>query len=556
LTRAFRPSAAHRGGPFGVRPGPLSGAAAAYALAAGLLVPPGIGAAASLCARGPLADSVATAVEELADRANVGALAVSLDHGDTLVALGEGRRFIPGSNTKIFTTSAFLRAFGPEARFSTSLEARGKVDRGKPGAVRLKGDLTLRPAGVPDVAAILAPGSRGLIDSLAVLLRAGGLERFEGTLWVDGTLFADEPYGPGWEIEDIPYSYGALAAPVFANGNSATLLVTGGSKGVTLALDPPETPLTLASDASVVDGATGAIDIQREPGSRVLHVIGAVPRGATLKRQVSVPDPDSTAGLWLIGAMRRAGIDVPRAQVRVVPHGDAADRPAGKSSGRDRDAPPPAAGADTGWTAVGKDHSSAVVSLRSPTAAAMIGVVLELSLNPEAEGLLRLLDPAPLEKRREAGLAAERRSAAAAGIDTLDLSLVDGSGLSPQNLATPRSLVGWLAALARDSTLAGPFRAALATPGENGTLKRRFAGLPPGADLRAKSGTLTNVSSLSGYVTTAAGERIAFAIMTNGNRGSVASAKQLEERIVAMLARRGSVAAEGFSGSAPPRIPR
>ena len=513
-----------------------------------------MGAAASFCARGPLADSVATAVGELADRANVGALAVSLDRGDTLVALDESRRFIPGSNTKIFTTSAFLRAFGPEARFSTALQARGKVDRGRQGAVRLKGDLILRPAGVPDVVPILAPGSRGLIDSLALLVRAGGLERFEGTLWVDGTLFADEPYGPGWEIEDIPYSYGALATPVFANGNSATLLVTGGPKSVTLALDPPETPLTLVSEATVIDAPTGGIDVQREPGSRALHVIGVVPRGATIKRQVSVPDPDSTAGLWLIGAMHRAGIDVSRARVRLVPHDDAAE-PGHQRPGGDG-APPPAALADTGWAAVARDRSAFVVSLRSPPAAAMVGVVLELSLNPEAEGLLRLLDPAPLEKRREAGLVAERQAAARAGIDTLDLSLVDGSGLSPQNLATPRSLVGWLAALARDSTLAMPFRAALATPGENGTLKRRFAGLPPGADLRAKSGTLTNVSSLSGYVTTAAGERIAFAIMTNGNRGSVASAKQLEERIVGMLARRGSAAAEGFSGSAPQRIPR
>ncbi|MGE5180225.1 MAG: D-alanyl-D-alanine carboxypeptidase/D-alanyl-D-alanine-endopeptidase [Bacteroidota bacterium] len=551
MTRADA-KAVHRGGPFGIRPGLLFGGVVVGALVA----PFAARAAGPLRVRGPLADSVATAVEELADRANVGVLAVSLDRGDTLVALDESRRFIPGSNTKVFTTSAFLRSFGPEARFPTTLEARGKADRGKRGAVRLKGDLILRPAGVPDVVPILAPGSRGLIDSLAFLARAGGLERFEGTIWVDGTLFAEEPFGPGWEIEDVPYSYGAPPAPVFANGNAATLFATGGPKGVALTIDPPETPLTLRSDAVVVDAATGAIDVHREPESHVLYVTGAVPRGATLKKQVSVPDPDSTAGLWLIGAMRRAGIDVSRAQVRLVPHEipAASDHPA--ATPRHDGAPPPAAPADTGWAAVTKERPSAVVSFRSPPAAAMVGVVLELSLNPEAEGLLRLLDPASREKRREAGLVAERQAAARAGIDTLDLSLVDGSGLSPQNLATPRSLVGWMAALARDSTLAGPFRAALATPGENGTLKRRFAGLPPGADLRAKSGTLTNVSSLSGYVTTAAGERIAFAIMTNGNRGSVASAKQLEERIVGMLARRGGAAAEGFSGSVPPRIPR
>ena len=113
-----------------------------------------------------------------------------------------------------------------------------------------------------------------------------------------------------------------------------------------------------------------------------------------------------------------------------------------------------------------------------------------------------------------------------------------------------------LAALARDSVLAGPFRGGLASPGENGTLKRRFAGLDPRADLRAKTGTLTNVSSLSGYVNTVSGERIAFAVMTNGNRGSTASAKRLEERIVEMLARRGGAAETAMPGSPPPRIPR
>jgi D-alanyl-D-alanine carboxypeptidase/D-alanyl-D-alanine-endopeptidase (penicillin-binding protein 4) len=185
----------------------------------------------------------------------------------------------------------------------------------------------------------------------------------------------------------------------------------------------------------------------------------------------------------------------------------------------------------------------------------MVGVVHALSLNAEAEGLLRLLDPAPREKRRGAGLVEARRAAAAVGIDTLDLSLVDGSGLSPQNLATPRSLVAWLAAMARDPLLADPFREGLASPGQGGTMRRRFAGLTAGAGLHAKTGTLTNVSSLSGYVTAVSGERIAFAVMTNGNRGSTASAKQLEEQVVGILARRGG-GAVGFMGSPPPRIPR
>jgi len=539
-----------RGGPFGVRPGVVFGL-----LALALLLGPS-GAARSVTLRGPIADSVRAAASGLDSRAIVGALAVSLDRGDTLLAGNEGRRFIPGSNTKLFTTAAFLRRYGAGARFATRLEARGKVGRKREGVVDVEGDLVLRPAGVPDVTQILAPGSRGLLDSLAFLLRAGGLARFEGTLWVDGTLFADDPWGPGWALEDVPHAYGAVTGPVLANGNAATVIAEGGSGGVRLSLDPPETPLTLVSEARVVEAGTpGGIDAAREQGSRVLRVLGAIPRGGVLKKQVAVPDPDSAAGLWLLGAMRRAGIEVRKARVRMI-RGEAAGAGGGRDRERRDDVPPAAAAADTGWSAVRRDRSGTVVALLSPTASAMVGVVHALSLNAESEALLRHLDPAPRGKRRGAGLVEARRAAAeAAGVDTLDLSLVDGSGLSPQNLATPRSLVAWLAAMARDSALASPFRDGLASPGEGGTLKRRFTGLDPRADLRAKTGTLTNVSSLAGYVTGASGERVAFAVITNGNRGSTALGKQLEERVVEMLARRGGGDA-GALGSAPPRIPR
>lgn len=539
-----------RGGPFGVRPASLFAALLVLAACA----PASRASASMLSARGPLSDSLEVAAALLDPQAEIGVLAVSLDRGDTLLAADEDRRLIPGSNTKIFTTAAFLRRFGPGARFPTGIEARGKAERDKNGGVRLKGDFVLRPAGVPDVTQILAPGSRGLLDSLAVLLRAGGLERFEGTLWVDGTLFADEAYGPGWAVEDVPWSYGTVPSAVLANGNAATLIASGGSKQVELSLDPPGTPLTLVSRARVAaEGAIPWLEVDRSIGSRVLTVTGSVPPGATVKKQVSVPEPDSAAGLWLLGAMRRAGIELKKATVRLVPHargGAPAER-----GDRGRYGPEPAAPADTGWAAVRKDRTAAVLTLRSPPATNLVGVVHALSLNAEAEGLLRLLDAAPREKRRAGGLVEARRAAGAVGIDTLDLSLVDGSGLSPQNLATARALVAWLVAIDRDSTLSVPFREGLASPGENGTLKRRFAGLAPGASLRAKTGTLTNVSSLSGYVTSVSGERIAFAVITNGNRGSTSSAKQLEERVVELLARRGG-GAGGAAGSPPPRIPR
>jgi D-alanyl-D-alanine carboxypeptidase/D-alanyl-D-alanine-endopeptidase (penicillin-binding protein 4) len=541
-----------RGGSRSIRPGSVVAGTLALALVLGLAGVPVAAPHAGVA--GPLADSIRTLLAGAQGR-ETGLLAISLDRGDTLAALHAGLRLIPGSSAKLLTTSAYLHRFGPAARCTTTVEARGRADRKSGGRVRLRGDLILRGSGSPDVTQLLSPGSRGLLDSLAFLLRSGGLERFEGTLWVDGTLFAVEPYAPSWALEDVPFSYGAPVNAIMANGNAATLVATAGPKGVSYAFEPPEVPLVVESSARVgAAGESGWLEVDRRPFDARLRVRGVIPPDGNVRKQVSVSDPDSTAGLMLLGAMRRAGIDLRDARVRVVPHAGGPGQTAG-SSRKDGDRLPPAPTSAAGWDRVSKDRTAIVTALASPRAAEVVGVVNAISLNAEAEALLRLLDPAPREKHRDVGLREARRFAAEVGVDTLDLSLVDGSGLSPQNLLTARSLVRWLWSHARDTTLAEPFHAGLATPGALGTLKNRFAGIDPRADLRAKTGTLTNVSALAGYVRSADGERIAFAMITNGSRGSVLPARQTEEELVGLLSRyrRG---AQATLSPPPTRIPR
>jgi D-alanyl-D-alanine carboxypeptidase/D-alanyl-D-alanine-endopeptidase (penicillin-binding protein 4) len=192
-----------------------------------------------------------------------------------------------------------------------------------------------------------------------------------------------------------------------------------------------------------------------------------------------------------------------------------------------------------GWDSVSAARAAVVVALPSPSLLEAIAVVNPQSLNVEAEGLLRLASPAGWAKSRREGIAQVYRVAAEAGIDTLDLSFVDGSGLSPQDLVTPRAVVRWLERSEASSGPdgAGSLRATLARPGEPGTLERRFMGLPPGSEFRAKTGTLTNVSSLSGYLRTAEGEEIVVAMIVNGARKSVVPVRDAEERLIAFLAR-------------------
>lgn len=534
ITGFTRPSA--RGGSRGVRPGVVS----ALLLFAAVTTADSHAPVGSRTAYGLLSDSLDVLGGAASGQAEVALLACSLDRGDTLLAIAPSRRLIPGSNAKLFTTGAFLRRFGPEYRRETVLAARGKATaHGKHRAIRFKGDLVLRASGMPDIIPLLSPGSLGLLDSLAALLRAGGLERFNGTLWVDGSVFATEPYGPGWAHDDFAYSYGAPVNAFLTNGNAATLIATGTEHGVVLALDPPEVPLVLRGTLALGDSSASArLSLHRAPGSRVLEVSGVVPRGGAIRRQVAVIDPDSTAGLMLRGAMRRAGIKV-EAGVRVLPPQSSLGREGVKGlSGLY--ASPLDSGAGTvtpAWDRADSKRAWPVLSLASARAAEVAGIVNAVSLNAEAEALLRLLDPAPAMKSRERGLRELMTIAANAGIDSLDLSLVDGSGLSPMNLVTPRAVVTWLTAFGRDSALAPAFEGKLAQPGALGTMKNRLTGLDPRTAFRGKSGTLTNVSALSGYVSGATGERIVFSMLSNGNRGSVVAAREAEDHLVGLLSR-------------------
>ncbi len=524
-----------RGGSQGIRPGFVLGACL---LTLGVPFSP---RAATAGATGLLADSVAFLDRAAMAQADVSILACSLDRGDTLLSLRASRRLIPASNAKLFTTGAFLRRFGPTYRRSTALLARGKVSyTEKERRVRFKGDLVLRASGMPDVYALLSPGSRGLLDSLAHLLGAGGLIQFEGTLWVDGSLFARDPYGPGWAYDDFAYSYAAPVNAVLANGNTATLIATADGQSVKLALDPPEVPLQIRGEPRIGQtgqaGQTPGLVLRRELGSSILDVSGVLGPGATVRRQVAVPDPDSTAGLLLLGALRRAGIEV-KAEARVLGRGNEAGREGPKNPARGLAVRDTIEGVAGSWSQVKSDRATPVVALPSPVASEVVGVVNALSLNAEAEALLRLLDPAPVGKTREGGMAEMMRLVSESGTDTLDLSLVDGSGLSPMNLVAPRAVVTWLTVLHNDSLLGPSFREGLARPGGPGTLKGRFSGGAGGGVLRGKTGTLTNVSALSGFVTTADGERIVFSMLSNGNRGSVAPAREAEEELVALLGR-------------------
>jgi D-alanyl-D-alanine carboxypeptidase/D-alanyl-D-alanine-endopeptidase (penicillin-binding protein 4) len=235
--------------------------------------------------------------------------------------------------------------------------------------------------------------------------------------------------------------------------------------------------------------------------------VGLPPDTVTL----AVTDPPAYAARAFASALRRSGIPV--ARVRVA--------------------------RDTGEAASASAASRRIATRRSPPLAEIVAAILKPSQNWIAEQLLLTLGATRGEAGswRE-GIAVERRYLLDfIGIDSAAFSMRDASGLSAQNLLTPGAIVQLL-----DHAQRAPwgemYRLALAQPGVAGTtLSSRLPELE--GRVFAKTGTIANVNSLSGYVTTDGGRRLIFSIMSNGSGLPSATVRRAIDALIMAIAREG-----------------
>ena len=129
----------------------------------------------------------------------------SLDTGEALYQLNDGRLMMPASNMKIVTLAGAVDVFGWDHTFSTTLETTAPIENGS-----LKGDLIVRGGGDPTINT-RNNRAAAVLDEWAGALRAAGIARVEGRIVGDDQLFDDEGIGPGWAWDYLQYGY---AAPV------------------------------------------------------------------------------------------------------------------------------------------------------------------------------------------------------------------------------------------------------------------------------------------------------------------------------------------------------
>jgi D-alanyl-D-alanine carboxypeptidase/D-alanyl-D-alanine-endopeptidase (penicillin-binding protein 4) len=413
-----------------------------------------------------------------------GVLVRSLKTDETLYDLNAHKLFIPASNMKIVTLAAAAERLGWPYRYETTLRARGRVENG-----RLDGDLVVVGSGDPSV---MDEESAALFDRWAEQLKTAGIRTVDGRIIGDDNAFDDEALGFGWSWDDLPDDYAAGVSALQFNENSIGVTIAPGpavGDSAAVSIAPPHSGTVL--DTGIVTVAADApshVEVRRLPGSARLVLRGEVPLGSAAgTREVSVDNPT----LFFVSALRAAliarGIDV---------RGPAVD------VDDTRDQPSPGDGSIVGM------YQSAPLSTLALR-------LMKESQNLYAETLLKTLGAVSGTATFAGGRAAVQRTLQSWGVAPGELIDRDGSGLSRYDFVTPAALVTILTHIARDERLRGAFDATLPIAGRDGTLQNRMKGTAAEGNARAKTGSMTGIRALSGYVTTSDGEPLVWSIIAN-----------------------------------------
>jgi serine-type D-Ala-D-Ala carboxypeptidase/endopeptidase (penicillin-binding protein 4) len=441
-------------------------------------------------------------------------LVVSLDRGDTLFSLNPDLPLAPASNMKLFTTAAALQYLGPDFRFSTYLLGAGELRDGV-----LHGDLILYGTGDPAISRRLLDSSTAPFEAFADSLLGAGIRAVSGDLVGDGSYFDTAWLGPGWKEE---YRLAWYSAPVgalsFAENVVSVRVAPGAAAGDAAVVSTTPDTRSLALVNRVRTVTSGATNVRFRHAPEGIVVEGQIrTRHAGVSRAVPVVDPVNFATAALAAVLERRGIEV---------------------SGRVRTVTDPERSPATlfGTTHRGGASPRVLAVHLSPTLAEIAGVTNHVSHNLFAEALLKTVGRAALgEGTHRAGARAVQylMECEAGGGDLSRFAPVDGSGLSVHNRATVRQTIRLLDAMTHSPEWEA-YAASIPAAAVEGGL-RRMHDTPAAGNLRAKTGTLIDVSALAGYVTSADGERLAFAIFAN-EVPATWRAKRVEDQVGARLA--------------------
>lgn len=425
-----------------------------------------------------------------------GAKVVSLDTGSTLFEHNAGKLFSPASNCKLYTVALGLHRLGADYRIKTSVYARSTPDASGVLAGDLvvfgRGDPTIKSAGTSATAAL---------QPLVNLVTNAGIKRIRGRLIADESYFRGPEFGSGWSWDDQHYYYGAEISALTVQDNLLVMTVRPGAEPgapCEITFNPPMPFMRVHNRTTTGDtNASRTISFYRQPSRNILYVSGRLPLGGKVfTDDVPVHDPARMFVELFAEALERNGVSVEGSRTMI----DWLDRQQTPANWPE-------------WVELGRIESPPLKDIAAKVQKPSQNLYTDLLLAHVGERSRNSGTPAS-KSSEELGVAEMTKFLTEAGIGRGQYFIEEGSGLSRDNLVTPSATIALLKFMSTHKDFEA-YKTALPIAGVDGTLRNRMKDTAAAGNVRAKTGSLRWASSLSGYVTTAAGENLAFSFMVN-----------------------------------------
>lgn len=458
-------------------------------------------------------------------RGNLGVKVIKLETGEVVFEHNAEKYFMPASNMKSFPVAAALETLGPDFRFVTTFYAQAAPDR----KGKIKGDLVVYGRGDVSISPLFHDGDIiKAMDFVADRLIAAGIKKVDGNIVADDSFFVGDAIPSSWEYDDLTSYYGAEVSALPVNDNAVEMTIKPSTPGKPCVIEtkPALTVLSVLNRCVTSDSQTRRnLEFQKSVEVSRVSVSGTIAADDSgFTRNVAIHRPALAYVDLLKQSLERKGVKVK-----------------GRPSVVDERMP--------------KFQRVEVARYESAPLWDIAAKIMKPSQNMFTEALLRGLGEVSSGGAVETGMPGTSRivrTSSSKGamvigeflgrIDAPSGGLVqmDGSGLSRHNLVTPSTLVHLYRHMAIKSPQSGPWMDSLTIGGVDGTLRNRFKGTAAMDNARGKTGTINQVSALSGYVTSTSGEKYVFSILINGIPDSSLRVATIDEIVLALAGYAGN----------------
>jgi serine-type D-Ala-D-Ala carboxypeptidase/endopeptidase (penicillin-binding protein 4) len=431
-------------------------------------------------------------------------LVVADDSGREIVAVNPDGRFIPASNTKMFTTAAAYASMSaldqPDVEGGTSVALQGKD-------VILTGYGDARMSSAADCK----------VDCLATLADAvaAKTKRVRHIIG-DATLWPDTRWSPGMSWNNVAERSGTGVAALSLDSNELALTVRPTYGGMPATIGFASDYFSIDNRATTIARGPNSIDVKRLPFERRVILFGQIAAGDPVdKLDLGIDDPAHYAAWRLAALLKERGVKVK-----------------GEVKSRYRDDPPPfsiiAPGSCPKKGCPKPVPVVVLARLTPPPLAEDIKIINKVSQNLHADLLVRRLGGG-LDK----GLAAIEKMLTSAGVPRTAYDFSDGSGMSTYNRTAPRGTVTFLRWV-KAQPWGAAWRASLPVGGVDGTIGRRFKGTSLDGRIFAKTGGLNATAALSGYMIAKSGRELTFSILANDMPAGTRATATMDAALIAI----------------------